>query len=257
MHACTNKITMENIASVFLRSGDSMLALAADTDVVVAAVNRTCLAVLAEKMHVVETLGLLFVYDSVSLRARRVFKVKDKGFWCRHGQIAFNPVDGTLLIVDGRNEIEMYDVVHGKSLGFVSLKFGFSAVSIVTTKTSASSCVAGLRSLDTGRHLFLTFHVGLGWTVVASVTSLSAALTTSMCAKLSSCNVRAVTPDGRVMFSYTSRPTSGFVQLPDGREEFMVSQNRLSLHCRTMSPLRVAWMTAVTRSSRDVHAHVR
>jgi hypothetical protein len=238
---------MENIASVFLRLGDSMLALAADKDVVVAAVNRTCLAVFAE----MRPLGLLFVYDSVSLRARRVFKVKDKGFWCRHGQIAFNPVDGTLLIVDGRNEIEMYDVVHGKSLGFVSLKFGFSAVSIVTTKTCASSCVAALRSLDTSRHLFLTFHVGLGWTVVASVTSLSAAFTTSMCAKLSSCNVQAATSDGRVMFSYTSRPTPVFVQLPDGR--LKVCQNRLSLHCRAMSPLRVAWMTAVARSSRDVH----
>jgi hypothetical protein len=227
MHAHSNKMSMENIASVFLRSGDSMLALAADKDVVVAAVNRTCLAVFAGMRHAVETLGLLFVYDSVSLRARRVFKVKDKGFWCRHGQIAFNPVDGTLLIVDGRNEIEMYDVVHGKSLGFVSLQFGFSAVSIVTTKTCASSCVAGLRSLDTSRHLFLTFHIGLGWTVVASVTSLSAAFTTSMCAKLSSCNVQAATPDGRIMFSY--------------------SKQCLSLHCRAMSALRVAWMTAVAR----------
>jgi hypothetical protein len=89
--------------------------------------------------------------------------------------------------------------------------------------------VAGLRLLYTNQHLCLTFHVGLGWTEMPFefVESLPADITAAVAYDFFSDIMEAATPDGQVIFSY--------------------SKQCLSLHCRAMSALRVAWMTAVAR----------
>ncbi len=229
---CTHTLTytMEQIASVNLRSEDYVHALVANNDVVVAAVNHYPCLQLPQYVQ-----GVVLVFDAEDLRMRQKFTVLDKrGFWVGHGrQIALNPVDGSLLIMDGGKSIEIYDLVHGKRLGHVKLQSGYFPVSIVTRQTSAESCVAGLRLQYTYQHLCLTFHVGLGWTEMPFefVDSLPADITAAVCNDFFSNIMEAVTPDGRIMFSY--------------------SKHCLSLRCRAMSALRVAWMTAVVRSQEE------